>query len=1046
MVNTVSIAVLMLLAAAGPAAADGPATKIIEAAGVEGGLVVHVGCGDGRFTAALRADERYLVHGLDTDAADVAKARGHIRSLGLYGPVSVSTFGGTHLPYVDNLVNLIVAEDPGDVAVAEVMRVLVPGGVAMIGGRKTVKPWPAEIDEWTHYLYDATGNAVGHDVRVGPPRHVQWKAGPKFARHHDLAASTSAMVSSAGRVFTIADEGPPTLMNVPPKWRLVARDAFNGTLLWRREIPTWEPERPFRSGPPQIARRLVAVDGRVYVTLGIDAPVTELDAATGRTLRTFEGTEGADEIVLRDNVLLLIVGTQDPVTASTAQRRSALDRAARRSLIAVDLEKGTVPPAARDAVIWKRTGAETAGLRAATLAAGSRGVLFLRGTEVCCLDLRTGKPQWTRELPAGKASQPKGRGRGQYAASYFAPTLVVYEPAGVVLATQGPALHAFSLDDGKLLWECPCPPDFHAPSDVFVADGLVWAGLFAAEGRDPKTGKIKRKLDVDGLITPGHHPRCYRNKATDRFIIAGKRGMEFFSLRGEGHLRNDWARGQCQYGVMPCNGLLYLPPNPCCCYPNALLHGFYALAPSRKAESGKRKAETPRLQRGPAYRQVPSDKSEIRNLKSEIGTTPDWPSLRGGELRSGSTQAVLPIDLKPRWTASIGGKLSSPVIAGDRLLVTSIDACRVVALDANDGRELWSFITGSRVDTPPTIADGLAVFGCADGRIYCLRTADGSLVWRYRAAPMEKQIVVDNRLESVWPVHGSVLVKDGVAYAAAGRSVFLDGGITLCGLDLHTGRLRCEAHVAVDPKAAKSRAFIMDGVRPDVLVSDGKYIYLQHMQFDAALKPTGGRGRHILATSGLADDSWFYRTFWRLGLGDYENDFPPSYVKHRFVVPWGQLLVFDDRRVCGLKTHMSKGISPGTAVQSSAGCLLFGGPNTPFTPDAETLRTDFPLGKATATAAEPAWTAALTYQARAMLLARRGDGSQASPQDGLLFVAGWPSHDKQGVLEVYDPATGTRLATHTIASAPIFDGMAAAGGKLYISMKNGTLQCVGARR
>ena len=34
----------------------GEARQILDAAGVKGGLVVHLGCGDGALTAALRAD------------------------------------------------------------------------------------------------------------------------------------------------------------------------------------------------------------------------------------------------------------------------------------------------------------------------------------------------------------------------------------------------------------------------------------------------------------------------------------------------------------------------------------------------------------------------------------------------------------------------------------------------------------------------------------------------------------------------------------------------------------------------------------------------------------------------------------------------------------------------------------------------------------------------------------------------------------------------------------------------------------------------------
>jgi len=89
------------------------ARDILEQAGVKGGLIVHVGCGDGRITAALRAGDSYLVHGLESDAADVEQARGHVRSLGLYGKVWVQHWTGEHLPYAENMVNLVVMRDTG---------------------------------------------------------------------------------------------------------------------------------------------------------------------------------------------------------------------------------------------------------------------------------------------------------------------------------------------------------------------------------------------------------------------------------------------------------------------------------------------------------------------------------------------------------------------------------------------------------------------------------------------------------------------------------------------------------------------------------------------------------------------------------------------------------------------------------------------------------------------------------------------------------------------------------------------------------------------
>src|SRR5512146_745384 len=70
-------------------AAPATARQVLALAGVKGGLVVHLGCGDGRLTAALRAGEAFVVHGLDADAGRVAAARRNIQAMGCYGPVSI---------------------------------------------------------------------------------------------------------------------------------------------------------------------------------------------------------------------------------------------------------------------------------------------------------------------------------------------------------------------------------------------------------------------------------------------------------------------------------------------------------------------------------------------------------------------------------------------------------------------------------------------------------------------------------------------------------------------------------------------------------------------------------------------------------------------------------------------------------------------------------------------------------------------------------------------------------------------------------------------
>ena len=122
-----------------PVNGEQTAKQILDTADIKGGLIVHISCGDGNVTAALHANDSCVVQGLD---ADVTAARHTIQSLGLYGRVTAEPWTGERLPYVDNLVNLVVADHLGKLPMQEVLRVLTPGGVALIGGEKLVKPRP----------------------------------------------------------------------------------------------------------------------------------------------------------------------------------------------------------------------------------------------------------------------------------------------------------------------------------------------------------------------------------------------------------------------------------------------------------------------------------------------------------------------------------------------------------------------------------------------------------------------------------------------------------------------------------------------------------------------------------------------------------------------------------------------------------------------------------------------------------------------------------------------------------------------------------------
>jgi len=781
-------AMLMPVQAAPANSAPEQAKQILADTGVKGGLIVHLGCGDGKLTAALHANDSYLVHGLDADAAKIEKARQYLHALRLYGPVSVEQFQGTRLPYNDNLVNLLVVSDPKpQVSEEEIRRVLAPGGVALVLNAKSkiqnpkfTKPRPAEIDEWTHYLHDPSNNAVAHDSVVGPPRQMQWIGGPRYSRHHDHMSAISAMVSAGGRNFYIFDEATRASILVPPKWMLVARDAFNGMILWQRPIEEWHTHLwPLKSGPQLLTRRLVAMGDKVYVTLGLSAPLSVLDAATGIPIRTYQGTAATEEILLSQGVLFLVVNPRgepkfDSLTAAREGAKQAWPDEGKRRIVAVQADTGKV--------LWEKEDR----ILPETLAVEGERAFYHDGEKIVCLSRATGARHW--------ASPPLGR--KSLIQSYFTPTLVAYKD--VVLFSGGidntdfgggrSPIVGLSAADGKILWQAEQPPcGHHTPKDVLVANGLVWYGEVAQSNesgemtaRDPQTGKVVKQFLPDVKV-PWFHHRCYRAKATDNYLLFSRTGIELIDTTTNHWTPNNWVRSGCLYGVMPANGMIYTNPHPCACYEESKLYGFNALAPASKTPPAANVPDEARLEKGPAY-------ASASNPQSLIPNPSDWATYRHDAARSGSTKASVPTELKALWQTDLGGRLSSVVVADGKLFLSSLDTATVRSLDAATGKPAWTYTAGGRVDSPPTIWQGCALFGCADGYVYCLRASDGALCWRFRAAPENRRMVAYEQVESVWPVSGSMLLQNGVVYCVAGRSMFLDGGLRMLRLDPKTGR------------------------------------------------------------------------------------------------------------------------------------------------------------------------------------------------------------------------------------------------------------------
>jgi outer membrane protein assembly factor BamB len=1100
------------------------ASSILEQAGVKGGLIVHVNCGDGTLTEALKANDSYLVQGLDPAIENVQKARQYILSKREYGPISVDQLIGTRLPYRDNLINLIVSENLGDISMDEVTRVLAPNGVAMIKGtlgwNKTVKPKPAGLDEWNQYLHDSEGTMVSQDATIGPIKNYQWIGSPQWGRHHDTTASMSAMVSANGRMFYIIDEGPTESIELPAKDFLIARDAYSGTILWKLPIEKWENSYfSLKSGPAYMPRRLVAVGDRVYVTLGIDAPLSELDAATGKTLRTFPNTEETSEVIFSDNTLFLVIGRPEKTEKTYAPKITYVwDNAdwARSEwgwgrqpaqIMAIEISGGKV--------LWTKESP----VAPLSLTADEKSIYFYDGTKLIGLDRRDGREKWQSEAEKSRVID-----------TAYAPRIVAYED--VLLFSSGlRSMKAFSTVDGKKLWEAPQPASGHySPEDMFVIDGLVYTGSTANvrddgkfTGRDIHTGEVKVEIPCDVSIY-WFHQRCYPSRATEKYIMPSRTGIEFIDLKQKHWTVNHYARGGCIYGIMPSYGLVYAPPHACACYMETKLSGLSALGsgdelePDLEAEAAKN-----RLEKGPAYDAKISD----------LAGSEDWPTYRHDAKRSAYTTSKISSNVKPKWEIKLGGKLSSPVVAGNRLYVAQVDAHTVYAVDANTGNVLWKYTAGGRVDSPPTIYQGRVLFGSADGYVYCLNAADGALAWRFRAAPMDRRMVAYEQVESIWPVHGSVLIQDDRVYCVAGRSVFLDEGMRFLQLNPRTGEKLSEMILnEIDPDTGKNLHEYVQGLNmpvglPDVLSSDGKFVYMRSQQFDLdghrehiPVRNVGdqtGEGAHVFSPVGFLDDTQFSRSYMMYGKS-VSSGWGSWEVMGR-LTPSGRLIAVDDQQVYGyarkseflsesmvLEYHlyaaakssdqkaidrvnrpMMPGPKPGAKMMPKQQ------PGAKMTPQQQPQAKQAPqakLGPSPAPKPGQAYTGVNVFRSTGDWKLRQGipkaDQTAVNFEwqvdkppiqvramvlaDKTLFIAGPPDivdeeeaffeldnaavlaklaeqaallrGKEGGLLWAVSAKDGKRLAQYKLDALPVWDGMIASGGRLYLTTMNGEVACL----
>jgi outer membrane protein assembly factor BamB len=818
---------------------------------------------------------------------------------------------------------------------------------------------------------------------------------------------------------------------------------------------------------------VVAAGDRLFTSLGLGEPVQVIDAANGKTVRTLSGTEGVEEIIYKDGVLYLVVlPFEGQPTDYQSRYRERARPGLQKQLMAVNPDSGEI--------LWDKNDKDTLGILPVTLIADKGRVYFQSRNCIIALDRDSGKQEW-KSLRRSAESRP----------SNFAPALVVYKD--VVLSVDNVStgrkgrttpirgelveqeniswgfsasanggiegqLVAFSADTGEPLWSTSARAAYGAQMDCFVVDDLVYVGQVSnrnttdfTQAYNLYTGEVEKELDTASAFTRTHHHRCYRNKATSKYIIMGRTGVEFIGFDGDLAMQNAFTRGNCEYGVMPANGLVYVPPHSCGCYIQVKMSGFFAYAPQNRSPLAGQTSENVLVKGGAFEKILPAETQ---------AAAADWPTHRHDALRSGGSKAAVAAELKPAWKAKLPGRMSSPVIAGDHVYVAAVDNHAVYAISRESGQTVWEFRAGGRIDSPPTVVGNTVYLGSRDGWVYALAAETGELAWKFRAAKCDRLHCVYGQLESVWPVHGSVLALDGAIYFAAGKSSYVDDGLYLYKLDAATGEKLMEKRIySRDPITGDQEpnaGHNLPGGLSDVLASDGETLFMRDFQLhlDAIPEEYTIKGvlpqdmkTHLHNTAGYLDDTWAHRTYWyygtkmRSGYGGWAGAGKSTYS--------GRIMVRDDRTLYGygrkvltndFRSAPALGYYGRRDIHLYAASMSTPGKSVPQKRDKS--RADAKLNYT--------WSSDCDLHVRAMALA--GDKvliagtsdilqTEAMTRERIAQQAALLESGKEQYFRVHSKQDGRKLAEFRLDAKPIFDGMAVAHGSVFISTAADELVC-----
>jgi eukaryotic-like serine/threonine-protein kinase len=302
--------------------------------------------------------------------------------------------------------------------------------------------------------------------------------------------------------------------------------------------------------------------------------------------------------------------------------------------------------------------------------------------------------------------------------------------------------------------------DANEPHDPLVVKGMVIVGT------DQGHLRAYRCKDGEAVWVHRHGERIFHRPCSD-----GQR-VFFSSAKGVTAVKVEDGTEVWSFGLASCDGPTLVLAKHGTVYVGGNDGNLYAL----DAKTGKAGWASDFIADAPPDRpDFPGARARLPNTKARPSAlASDGEALFLSVFDQCRIVAVNATDGKRLWSFQAGGRVYGSAVATDKHVFFGSQDKAFYCLHKKTGRKVWSHATKARIESGGAVDDQFVYFGSCDGGVYCVTQSDGQVRWRFAT---DRQ---DGRASAIYS--DPVLRQGGVYFAAGEGQAY--------GVDRRTGALK----------------------------------------------------------------------------------------------------------------------------------------------------------------------------------------------------------------------------------------------------------------